>query len=357
MSIKLLLGFLPVSVVLAYVVHASAPWVFLCALLALIPLADQVRKATEEISAHVGSSIGGLLNVTFGNAPELILALFVLKAGQAGVAQAQITGSIIGNSLLGLGLAALLGGFKKTEQKFSKARASMLGTLLVISLVGLVVPAAFDFTERALRPSAVVHLDRKLSIAVAVVLLVVYVLGLVYSMVTHKDLFSQKDEHHHQAEWSVGKSLAVLVGATVLVAFMSELISGSIEETATHLGLTKFFLGITVLAVVGNAAEYISAVYFARRDRMDLVMTITVGSSIQIALLVAPVLVLASASMGHPMTLVFTSPLELIALAAAAMTVNTIADDGETNWFEGAMLLAAYVILAVAFYFVLPAKL
>jgi Ca2+:H+ antiporter len=354
MLTKILLAFIPVSLVLAYVVHAPQAWVFLTALLAIIPLADLVRQATEEIAKRTGSGIGGLLNVTFGNAPELVLALFVLKAGEASVAKAQITGSIIGNSLLGLGLAAFLGGLKKPEQQFGKARAGLLSSMLVLSLVGLLVPAAFDFTERSMRPGAVDWLDERLSLAVSCVLLLMYGANMLYVLVTHRGLFRRDDQDHGTPSWPLWKGLALLLVATILVAIESELVSGGLEAASTQLGLSKFFLGITVLAVVGNAAEYTSAIYFARKDRMDLVMSITVGSSIQVALMVAPVLVIASFFMGHWMTLVFTSPLELIAVAAAAFSVNAISHDGETTWFEGALLLAVYLILCMAFYFVQP---
>jgi Ca2+:H+ antiporter len=359
MIFRLLLLLVPVSLVLEYVVHAGPMWVFATAVLAIVPLAEWIRKSTEHLAERLGSAIGGLLNVTFGNMAELILALFVLYEGHANVVKGQITGAIIGNSLLGLGLAIVVGTFGRPIQKFNRASAGRLSSLLILAVIALITPALFDYTERDV--SGVEHatvLDEKLSLGVAVVLILVYVANLVYSLVTHRDVFSDADETHpHESIpdiWPLGKTLGILVGATVITAIEAELVSGALEATSAVLGVTTFFLGVTVLAVVGNAAEYVSAVYFARKDRMDLVMNITVGSTIQIALLVAPVLVLVSYFMGRPMDLVFGNPLELIAIAGVAFAVNTIAHDGETTWFEGVLLLAVYVLLGIAFFYVTP---
>lgn len=351
-----LLLLIPVSLVLEYVVHAPAIWVFGIALLAIIPLAEFIRRATENLSRVAGSAIGGLLNITFGNIAELIIALFVLHAGQADVVKAQITGSILGNSLLGLGLAIVVGSWGRASQVFTRERAGLLGSLLIISVIGLLVPAIFDYTERGMYAQADPRaLDEKVSLAASIVLILVYLANLVYSMVTHRDVFAihEPEEAHGAAPpWPWLKSVGVLVLATAVIAWEAELISGALESTAETLGLSSFFLGITVLAVIGNIAEYISAVYFARQDRMGLVMTITVGSTVQVALFVAPVLVIVSHFMGKPMDLVFRNPLELIAIAACAFTVNAIAQDGETTWFEGILLLAVYTILGIAFFFV-----
>ncbi|HEU4993588.1 MAG TPA: calcium/proton exchanger [Gemmatimonadaceae bacterium] len=350
-----LLLLIPLSLLLEHVFHAPEPWVFIVSALSIIPLAEWIRRATEQLAATVGSAIGGLLNVTFGNAAELILALFVLRAGQAHVVKAQITGAIIGNSLLGLGLAIVAGSVGREKQTFSRERAGQLSSMLVLTMIALLIPAMFDFTERThLSDAATTSLDERMSLGVSVVLIAVYIANLVYTLVTHRDVFASavEDEGHGVAHWSAGKSIGVLVLATGVTALQAELVSSSLEGTASGLGLTPFFLGITVLAVVGNAAEYISAVYFARRDRMGLVMSITVGSTIQIALLVAPVLVIASFLMGRPMTLVFSNMLELIAIAGVAFAVNAIAQDGETTWFEGVLLLAVYALLGIAFFFV-----
>lgn len=350
-----LLLFIPLALALEYVVHAPAPWVFAAAIVSIIPLAEWIRRATEQLAATVGSAIGGLLNVSFGNAAELIIALFVLNAGHANVVKAQITGAIIGNSLLGLGLAIVAGTWGRAQQTFSRERAGQLGSMLMLAMIALMIPALFDFTERShVGPAETAILDERLSIGVSVVLIAVYIANLVYTLVTHRDVFAGAAEEEEQgtAHWSARKSMAVLVGATAVTALQAELVSSSLEGTAEGLGLTPFFLGITVLAVVGNAAEYISAVYFARRNRMGLVMSITVGSTIQIALLVAPLLVIVSYLIGKPMDLVFANPLELMAIAGVAFTVNAIAHDGETTWFEGVLLLAVYVLLGIAFFYV-----
>lgn len=355
MLLNLLLLLIPASLVLEYAVHAPPIWIFLVAMLAIIPLAEFIRKATDQLSRVSGSAIGGLLNVTFGNVAELIIALFVLHAGQPDVVKAQITGSILGNSLLGLGLAIVVGTWGRDKQTFKRERASLLGSLLVMAVIALLVPAIFDSTQRGLfgqsNPSAV---DERVSIAASFVLILVYIANLVYSLVTHRDVFAIHEPEESGEEpppWAWWKSVLVLVGATAIIAWEAELISGALEATAASLGLSSLFLGITVLAIIGNVAEYISAVYFARQDRMGLVLTITVGSTVQVALFVAPVLVLVSHFMGKPMDLVFRNPLELIGVAACAFIVNAITQDGETTWFEGVLLLAVYLILGIAFFF------
>jgi Ca2+:H+ antiporter len=275
--------------------------------------------------------------------------------------KAQITGAIIGNSLLGLGLAIVVGSWGRTEQKFNRATAGRLSSLLLLCVLALMMPALFDITERG--ASGATHAaiqDESLSLGVAVVLIVIYIANLVYSLVTHRDAFAASDETSAEeatpgrGAWPMWKILGVLAGATIITALEAEMVSGALEATSTKLGVTTFFLGITVLAVVGNAAEYVSAVYFARKDRMDLVIGITVGSTIQIALFVAPVLVLVSYFMGKPMNLVFSNPLELISVAAVAFIVNAIAQDGETTWFEGLLLLGVYMLLSMAFFFFTP---
>ncbi len=372
MIFSLMLLLIPISVILEYVFHAPPIWIFITAVLAIVPLAEWIRKSTEQLADRVGSAIGGLLNVTFGNVAELILALFVLYSGHVNVVKAQITGAIIGNSLLGLGLAIVVGSFGRSEQRFNRATAGRLSSLLLLSVVALMVPALFDITERGTSGelNAAIQ-DERLSLGVAAVLIVIYLANLVYSLVTHRGTFAGYDEipavdspgipatvaspvvAKHEV-WAMWKIFAVLIGATMITALEAEMVSGALEATSATLGVTTFFLGITVLAVVGNAAEYVSAVYFARKDRMDLVMGITVGSTIQIALFVAPVLVFASFFMGKPMNLVFSNPLELIAVAAVAFIVNAIAQDGETTWFEGLLLLGVYVLLGMAFFFFTP---
>ena len=354
MLLNALFVFVPISVLLSYVFHAPPVWTFLAGVLAIVPLGDWIRRATEQLAHRAGSSIGGLLNVTLGNVAELIIALFVLADAKTEVVKAQITGSIIGNSLLGLGLAAFVGGWGKERQTFKRERAGLLGSMLVLSVIALLVPALFDYTERGiLKVGDPRRLDERLSLGVSAVLIVVYLANLVYTLVTHRDVFAfSDDDRNATSAWPLARALGVLVGATALIAVEAELISGALEATAAQLGLTEFFLGVIVLAVVGNAAEYFSAVYFARHDRMGLALTITVGSTIQVALLTAPLLVIISFLIGHPLTLVFANPLEMAAIAAVAFSVNTIAEDGETTWFEGLLLLAVYAVLGIAFYFV-----
>jgi Ca2+:H+ antiporter len=350
MILNLLLLLIPLSLALNYVFHASPVWVFLTAIAAIIPLAEWIRRGTEHMARLAGPAIGGLLNVTFGNVSELILALFVLSAGNTAVAKAQITGSIIGNSLLGLGLAIVVGSWGRTRQTFKREHAGLLSSLLILSVIALLLPALFDFTERGMPAERRAVLDEHLSLGVSVVLVFVYVANLIYTLVTHRDVFAlEEDETSHS--WPLWKALGVLLGGTALIAMEAELVSHALEEAAVSLGLSTFFLGVIVLAVVGNAAEYISAVYFARQDRMGLVITITVGSTIQVALFTAPLLVLLSRAMGKPMDLVFANPMELIAIAGVAFAINSIAQDGETTWFEGLLLLAVYALLAMAFFF------
>jgi Ca2+:H+ antiporter len=345
---------IPVSLALA---HFGAPpvWVFLSAAGAIVPLANWIRRATEQLAHTTGPALGGLLNVTFGNVTELVLALFVLQQGKPAVVKASITGSLVSNSLLGLGLAILVGSWAREKQVFQRERAGLLSSLLLLSVIALLVPALFDYTERSLRgvPQAG-DLDEQLSLGVAVVLIVAYGANLLYTLVTHRNAFAieKTSGSPQKPQWKLWHSLAVLAGATGVVALEAELVAGALEATSAKLGLTEFFVGVMVLPLIGNAAEYFAAIYFARQDRMNLVMTIAVGSSIQIALFTAPVLVLVSWLLGTPMNLVFSNPLELIAVAGVAFAVNAIAQDGETNWFEGVLLLSVYALLGLAFFFV-----
>jgi Ca2+:H+ antiporter len=346
-----LLVFVPVSLVLAWVVHAPPLAVFATASLAIVPLAAGTQRATEELAKCAGPAIGGLLNVTFGNVPELVIALFVLGAGKPEVVKGQITGAIIGNGLLGLGLAIVAGTWRRHRQTFNQDQAGLLTSLLFLCMIALLVPAMFTYsqhhvTERPIAETARSHL----SVAVSIVLIGVYAANVLYTLVTHRDIFATH-EHREKAEWSAWFATGVLVGTAALTAVEAELVSDALEPAADRLGLTPIFLGIVVLAIVGNVAEYYSAITFARRDDLGLAMAITIGSTIQVALLVAPLLVLLSHAIGHPMDLVFANPLELIAIAAVALVVTTIAHDGQATWFEGVMLLSVYAILAVAFFF------
>jgi len=354
-----LLLFIPLSLALAFWFHVSPIWVFITGAAAIIPLAEWIRRATDHLANRAGPAIGGLLNITFGSIAELTLALFVLAGGHTEIVKAQITGSLIGTSLLGLGLAIVVGGWKRDKQTFSQERAGLVSSLLILSVIALLVPALFDYTERGLfagktnNPGA---LDENLSICVSVVLILVYFANLIYTLVTHRDVFSARKEPKDEQGpgWPLWKSLVVLFAATAVVAVESDLISGSLEVTAVQLGMTPLFLGVVVLALVGNAADLMAATYFARQDRMGLVMGLCVGSTVQVALLLAPILVLISYFMGRPINLVFTNPLELIAIVGALFAVNSITRDGETTWFEGVLLIAVYALFGLAFFFATP---
>ena len=345
-----LLILIPISLGLAYF-HARSELVFFSSAIAIVVLAEWMRRGTEEMAKRAGGMIGGLLSVTFGNIAELILALFVLKSGNVAVVKATITGSIISNSLLGLGIAILAGSWGHRKQTFSRERVGLLSSLYIISLIALMLPALFDYTERRTHVGDPARMETHLSLGVAIVLIAVYVGNLVYTMVTHRDVFSA-GEHFERPTWPLVKTLLVLVGATVFVAIESELVSQMIDKTAVSLGMTEFFLGIIILPIISNAAEYVSAIYFARTDQMNMVMSIAVGASIQVALLTAPVLVIASYIIGWRMDLVFENPLELLAIAGAAFAVKSISQDGETDWFEGLLLVAVYMLLAITFFYV-----
>jgi Ca2+:H+ antiporter len=354
MSAVLLL-FVPISLAAAVLISKTSLWTFAAAIAAIVPIADWIRRATDHLARRAGPALGGLLSVSFGNVAEFVLALFVLVAGKTDVVKAQITGSIIGNGLLGLGLAIVVGSIGRDKQTFSRARAGQLSSMLVLSTVALLLPALFDRAVGA-APGAMRRIrDEHLSLAVSIVLIATYAANLLYTLVTHRDAFAfaHDDElRERRAMWPIWQAVAVLIAGTALTASEADLIAGALEPVASRLGVTQFFIGVILLAVTGNAAEYASAAYFARENRIGLAMSITVGSTIQIALLVAPLLVIASAVLGRPMDLVFSSPLELIAIVAVTFGVNAIAQDGETTWFEGVLLLSLYALLGLAFYFV-----
>ena len=350
-----LLLIVPVAPALKYLAGASPIWVFLTAAAATAVLADWVRRATEQLAARVGSAIGGLLNISFGSIAELILAVFVLAAGKADVVRAQITGSIIGTSLFGLGLAIVVGSIGREKQLFKRERAGQLSTLLILVVIALLLPAVFDFTGRNATEQRVLELtDEELSMGVSAVLLFLYAANLVYTLVTHRDVFASEEPGDAEGAWPLWTALGVLIAATATIALEAHLVSGALEATSGTLGLSPIFLGVIVLALVGTAADLFAASWFARQGKMGLVLNICVGSAIQIALVVAPILVLVSWSMGQPMTLVFESPLDLFAIAGTAFIVNAIAADGEVTWFEGVLLIGVYALLGLAFFFVVP---
>ena len=324
-----LLLFVPLSLALRYLVDAPAGWVFLIGAAGITVLANWLRRATEQLAERAGSTIGGLLNISFGNTAELILALFVLSRTHARIVQAQITGSIIGTTLLFLGISALVGGVGRVRQTFNQASAGLLSTLLFLVVIAILLPAVFDLAEQVAAPGINTSLiDERLSLGVSVVLLLLYAGNLVYTLVTHRNVFAG-DTPSGEAEWSAARALAVMVAVTALIAIEAELVSAALEQASPQLGLSPLFLSAVVLALVGTVSDLFSAAVFAREDKMDIVFTICIGSAIQTALVVAPVLVLASWLMGEPMNLVFSSPLDLFAIAGAAFIVRSVAADGE----------------------------
>ena len=352
----LLVPFIPIAIVLE-LVHAGAVITFFASALGVIPTAALMGRATEELAVRSGPGIGGLLNVTFGNAPELIIALFALGAGLHEVVKASIIGSILGNTLLVLGASMFVGGWKRDRQRFDRTAASAQSSMLLLAAAAMVMPAVYELIDgRGLpQPGAErINYDstvEALSAAVAGVLILSYVAGLWFSLKTHRDLFNPthdaEDQEHEP--WTVRTSVIALAIAGVAVGVMSEILVDSISDAASQLGLSEFFIGVIVVAIVGNAAEHWVAVLVAMKDKMDLAVNIAIGSSAQIALFVAPLLVLFSFFLGpHPMALVFNG-FELAGILLAIIIANQVTNEGESTWYEGLQLLAVYVVLAIAF--------
>jgi Ca2+:H+ antiporter len=334
------LVFVPLSLFAEYM-RFSPVIIFILASLAIIPLAKYIGESTEEISAHTGPTLGGLLNATFGNATELIISFFALQAGLTEMVKASITGSIIGNLLLVLGMAIFFGGLRRDQQSFNIIAASTSASTLFLATAAIIMPAVFVQTSEA--PQAMTI--EILSIAVSVIMAVSYLASLIFSLYTHKHLFTV-DAAEYNAKWGINKSVAILFASTIAVAVMSEILVGSIEPLATSLGWTELFIGMIFIAIIGNAAEHISAITIAMKNRVDLALQIAVGSSIQIAMFVVPVLVFTSYLLGKPMNLVFTG-FELASIVISVIMVKSIIEDGKSNWFEGLQLLGTYGIIAV----------
>ncbi len=345
-------GYLLVAVpvaIAASLLGASPVARFAAAGVAIIPLAGLMGRATEQLAQRLGPGIGGLLNATFGNAAELILALFALSRGLDDVVKASLTGSIIGNLLLVLGATLLAGGTKHSIQRFNRTAAGISSTLMVLASIGLVVPALFHH----LAPQ-VPRLEHRLSVTVCGLLIFSYAMSLVFSLITHKglinDIHAETSAAVSEHTWGLRHATGALIGATLFVAWMSEILVGAVEATSASLGLNDVFMGVIVVAIVGNAAEHSTAVLMAIKNKMDLAVGIALGSALQVALFVAPVLVFASYLRGTPMDLVF-STMEIVAVILAVLIARMVAEDGESNWLEGAMLLVVYAILAVAFFY------
>jgi Ca2+:H+ antiporter len=349
--ILVLLAFVPIALALEHLVHAGGILVFLASALAIVPLAALMGRATEHLAERFGEGIGGLLNATFGNAAELIIAIVALRSGLHDLVKASITGSIIGNILLVFGLSALYGGAKYQTQRFNATAASLGATMLVLSAIGLVVPTVF---HEILVASGDTASERTLSLEIAIVLMATYLLGLLFTLRTHRHLYTGTSGEHVDggaAPMPVGRALALLLGATAGVALMSELLVGAVESAAESFHMNEVFVGVILVAIIGNAAEHSTAILMAGQNRMDAAINIAVGSSIQIALFVAPLLVFLSFVVGpRPMDLVFTV-FEVFAVAIAVGIMAFASQDGESHWMEGVQLLAVYTILGMAFYF------
>lgn len=351
MSLNLLLVCIPIALALDWY-HASPITVFLVSALAIIPLADLMGRATEQLSNYVGATIGGLLSASLGNAPELIISGFALKEGLVDVVKASITGSILGNTLFSLGLSMIVGGWGRQSQHFNRTVAGMSGGLMFVASIGLLIPAMFHFASGR---------EREVSLEVSVVLLVVYLLSLVFTLKTHRQLIQpepvssgQSPEQTLEEQWSKGAAIGLITAVTVAIAVMSELLVKAIEPASDSLGFTPIFAGIIFLALVGNASETMNAVRFARKDLMDLSFGIAVGASTQVALFVAPMLVLLGYVVGQRMDLHFTF-FEVMAIVLAVTITSRQTSDGECHWMTGVMLVAVYAMLAIGFFF-LPGR-
>jgi Ca2+:H+ antiporter len=352
-SLNWLLVFVPVALLLRFVPAFSNPTaLFICSAIAIIPVAGWIGRATEALAFRVGEGLGGLLNATFGNAAELIIAGIALYKGYIPVVKASITGSIIGNILLVLGLSILLGGTKYKEQKFNKTAARTAVISLSLAAIALIIPTVFHMSADVSPAGWSPAVEHKLSLGIAIVLFVTYICLLAFTLKTHKHFFvgDQGPLEETAEHWSRGKSIAILLIATGVVAFLSESLVGTIESVRTSAGITEVFVGVIVVAIVGNAAEHSTAIVMAMKNKMDLSVGIAIGSSLQIALFVAPVLVFLSYAFGRPMDLEFSLP-EIFALVASVYILFQISGDGETNWIEGVQLLSVYLILGILFFY------
>jgi Ca2+:H+ antiporter len=348
--INILLLTAPVSWTLA-VIAPQSPWVFLTAAASLIPLAGLIGLGTEQLARRSGPAWGGFLNATFGNAAELIIAVVALRNGHIELVKASITGSIIGNLLLVLGLSFFVGGLGRRTQKFHRTAATNTSAMLFLGVVALVMPAVFDLSlygSLSARPPAI----ERLSFWSALILIVAYGGSLIYAFTAQRDLFRPTHQGEHDGPvFPTAAAVAVLAAGTVLTTVQAEILVRAMEPALARFGFTELFVGVIVIALIGNAAEHYSAVTAARRDEMTLAVEISVGSSAQIALLVAPALVLYSFAIGQPMTLLFNA-FEITAIALSVLAASMVVVDGESNWVEGLQLLSVYLILALAFYFV-----
>jgi Ca2+:H+ antiporter len=354
-SINWFIVFIPVAVALEHLEETPAPLIFFSAALAILPVAAMIVRATEQIASRVGDTIGGLLNATFGNAPELIITLVALKAGLFDMVRASLAGAVMANLLLALGIAFFLGGIRYHEQEYNPVASRSYGTMMLIAVISLAIPSGF---RRALGGDVPMAYEHSLNLGIALVLLLAYLLYLLFMLKTHPDLFKSvggADEHHSEAgRWSVGRAVITLVAGSVLAAWMSEILVGAAEGTGKSLGMSDTFIGIIFLAIVGGAAESGSAIATARKNKVDLSIGIALGSCVQIALFVAPILVLASYVVSPRPFLLAFSRVEVISMFLAILIGTMVASDGRSHWFKGVQLITLYLVIAMMFYF-LPA--
>ncbi|WP_425801183.1 calcium/proton exchanger [Desulfitobacterium sp. Sab5] len=342
--LRLLLVFIPISLIGEFV-HFSPTLMFILSALAIIPLAGLMGEATEEISFYSGPRIGGFLNATFGNATELIISFFALKAGLFEVVKASISGSVIGNILLVLGASMLAGGMKYKTQAFNKQALEVNSSMLLFAVIGLIIPAVFTHT---VSPELLNKQYEGLSIIVAVIMFSIYLMSLFFSFYTHKDLYSVDHREESKPKWSLKTAVLVLVAATVFIGLESEFLVSAVEPMTKEAGLSEFFVGIILIPIIGNAAEHSTAVLMALKNEMDVAIEIAIGSSLQIILFVTPVLIFLSL-LFKPMSIIFNE-FELVALLLSVFIANRVSNDGESNWLEGFQLLAVYLIIAVSFF-------
>ena len=352
MKINWLLVFVPIVVALEHVVPQAHTWIFFAACVAIIPIASLIVEATEHIASRTGDAVGGLLNATFGNAPELIIAVVALKAGLFDMVRASLIGAILANLLLALGVAFFLGGLRHHNQEYNPGATRLYSTMMLIAVISLAVPSAFS---RFFSSEATMRQEQFLNLGMAFVLLIAYGLYLLFMLKTHPEFFSaagsQEENHGAGEQWGIPRAVGSLLVASVLAAWMSEILVGAAEGTGKALGMSQTFIGIVFLAIVGGAAESGSAIAMARKNKVDLSVGIALGSSIQIALFVAPALVLVSYAVApQPLELAFGRA-ELGSLFLAVLIGSMVSGDGRSNWYKGVQLITVYVIMAFLFYF------
>jgi len=342
--LKYLFIFIPVSII-GELLHLPQTWIFVFSALAIVPLAGIMGECTEVISYYAGNRIGGFLNATFGNATELIISFFAMKAGLFDVVKASIAGSVIGNILLVLGLSMFAGGLKYKTQHFNRKAIDVTSSMLLFAVIGLTIPAIFTHT---VSPNLLNTRYEGLSVVVASLMFIIYILSLVFSFYTHKDLYATEAAKEEAPKWSVKKAIFILIAATVFIGIESEIFVGTIEPMSKAMGLSEFFVGIILVPIIGNAAEHSTALIMALKNKMSVAIEIALGSSLQIILFVTPVLILLSL-LFTPMSMIFNT-FELAALLFSVLIANRVASDGESNWLEGVQLVAVYIIIAAGFF-------